>query len=252
MSIQKDLDSSLSPSELMEIESALGYKFKDPDLLLNALTRRSFWHENRSTCADNNERMEFLGDSVLNLVIAHILYTTFPDAPEGQLQKKRASLVRQNALARIMRQIGVAKYIRMGKGDEISGCRERNSILADTVEAIIAAVFLDGGYHCGEEFITTHFRLMLQNLLDSRNFDDPKSLLQEKSQAELGMTPFYILLEETGEEHARTFKMGVVIGENLVAEGHGPNKKEAAQVAASRALSDLQWPSDRGGGNCSN
>ena len=152
--------------------------------------------------------MEFLGDSVLNLVIAHILYTAFPDAPEGQLQKKRASLVRLNALARIMRQIGLAKYIRMGKGDEISGCQERNSILADTVEAIIAAVFLDGGYHCGEGFITTHFRMMLQNLQDSRNFDDPKSLLQEKSQAKLGMTPCYVLLEETGEEHARTFRMG--------------------------------------------
>jgi len=242
MLTHKDLGSTLSPEELIEIESSLVYKFKDPDFLLNALTRRSFWHENRSTCNENNERMEFLGDSVLNLIIAHILYFCFPEAEEGELQKKRASLVKLNSLAKIMRQLGLAKFIRMGKGDERSGCRERNSILADTVEAIIAAIFLDGGYYNVEKFINTHFKSMLDNLEASRVFEDPKSLLQEKSQALLGITPVYVLMDESGEEHSRIFRMGVFIGESLVAEGEGPNKKEAAQSAAGLALSSFTWP----------
>ncbi|MGC8602970.1 MAG: ribonuclease III, partial [Desulfomonilaceae bacterium] len=220
--------------------------FNDTDLLLNALTRRSFWHENRATCSQNNERMEFLGDSVLNLIIAHILYLWHPDAEEGELQKKRSTLVRENALAKIMRRLGLAKFIRMGKGDERSGCRERNSILADTVEAIIAAVFLDGGYYCVEKFINTHFRPLLEDLETSRVFDDPKSMLQERSQALTGITPVYVLLEESGAAHSRLFRMGVFIGECLAAEGEGPNKKEAAQAAAATALCSYKWPASFG------
>ncbi|MDA8405414.1 MAG: ribonuclease III [Deltaproteobacteria bacterium] len=242
MVTNKEIASSFPPEELHEIETALGYEFKDPDLLLNALTRRSFWHENRTTCSENNERMEFLGDSVLNLVIAHILYVWFPDAEEGELQKRRASLVKQHALARIMRRLCLADFIRMGKGDERSGCRERSSILADTVEAIIAAVFLDGGYYCAEKFISGHFRFMLDDLETSRVFDDPKSMLQERSQALMGITPVYVLLDETGAEHDRIFRMGVYIGDSLAAEGEGQNKKEAAQSAAGLALSSFDWP----------
>ncbi|MGC8658465.1 MAG: ribonuclease III [Desulfomonilaceae bacterium] len=237
-----ELESPWSEDELEEIEASLGYKFNDTDFLLNALTRRSFWHENRSTCSENNERMEFLGDSVLNLIIAHILYIWFPQAEEGELQKRRASLVKQAALAKIMRRLDMAKFIRMGKGDELSGCRERNSILADTIEAIIAAVFLDGGYYCAEKFINTHFRFMLEELESSRAFDDPKSMLQERSQALMGITPVYVLLDESGAEHSRVFRMGVYIGDCLAAEGEGPNKKEAAQSAATFALSSFQWP----------
>ncbi len=242
MVTNKEIASPFTPEELHEIETALGYQFKDSDLLLNALTRRSFWHENRTTCSENNERMEFLGDSVLNLIIAHILYLWFPDDEEGELQKKRASLVKQNALARIMRRLGLARFIRMGKGDERSGCRERSSILADTVEAIIAAVFLDGGYYCAEKFISAHFRFLLDELETSRVFEDSKSMLQEKSQALIGITPVYVLLEETGAEHDRIFRMGVYIGDSLAAEGEGQNKKEAAQSAAGLALSSFNWP----------
>ncbi|MCX5874058.1 MAG: ribonuclease III [Deltaproteobacteria bacterium] len=244
MSDNKDLDSALSPEELDEIELALGYKFKNPEMLLHALTRRSFWHENRDTCSENNERMEFLGDSVLNLIIAHILYVWFPEAEEGELQKRRASLVKLNALAKIMRRLGIANFIRMGRGDEISGCRDRNSILADTTEAVIAAVFLDGGYDNAEKFINNHFRLMLNNVALSKCYEDHKSLLQEKSQAVLGITPVYTLLDKKGEDHSVTFQMGVFIGGQLAAIGEGPSKKEAAQEAASLALSCLEWPPD--------
>ena len=242
MLTNKEIEVPWPSEELDEIETSLGYKFNDLDFLLNALTRRSFWHENRSTCSENNERMEFLGDSVLNLIIAHILYIWFPEAEEGELQKRRASLVKQAALAKIMRRLDLAKFIRMGKGDELSGCRDRSSILADTIEAIIAAIFLDGGYYCAEKFINTHFRFMLEELGSSRVFDDPKSTLQEKSQALMGITPVYVLLSESGAEHSRVFKMGVFIGDCLAAEGEGSNKKEAAQSAATFALSSFQWP----------
>lgn len=242
MSDNKDLDSALAPEELNEIELALGYKFQNPEILLHALTRRSFWHENRDTCSGNNERMEFLGDSVLNLIIAHILYLWFPQAEEGELQKKRASLVKLSTLAKVMRRLGIAKFIRMGRGDEISGCRDRSSILADTTEAVIAAVFLDGGYENVEKFIDDHFRFMLRNIHASRSFDDSKSLLQEKCQAVIGITPVYTLLDKKGENHSMTFQMGVFIGDQLAAVGEGPSKKEAAQKAADLALSSIEWP----------
>ena len=131
---------------LEQIETKLEYKFQDPGRLTSALTRRSFWHENRSTCVENNERMEFLGDAVLGLIIADILYKKYPESNEGDLQKKRASIVNRGALARLMRNLGLAQFIRMGKGDEISGCRDRDSILADTLEAILAAIYIDSDF----------------------------------------------------------------------------------------------------------
>jgi ribonuclease III len=241
MCTEIDLSYPFSPEDLREIGLSIGYTFHDHDKLINALTRRSFWHENRSTCTDNNERMEFLGDSILNMVVAYILYLEFPGADEGELQKRRASLVKQNSLAIIMRDLGLAKFIRMGKGDERSGCRERNSILADTLEAVIGAVFLDSGYEDATRFIHTHFRTMLDSLNDVACFEDSKSLLQERSQALFGVTPVYVVLDEIGEEHSRIFRMGVFLGETLLASGEGPNKKEAAQMAASKALSSNDW-----------
>ncbi len=243
MCTDTDLVCPFSPEDLKDIELSIGYSFNDHAKLTNALTRRSFWHENRSSCSDNNERMEFLGDSILNMVVAYILYLRFPGADEGELQKRRASLVKQNSLSLIMRDLGLARFIRMGKGDERSGCRERNSILADTLEAVIGAVFLDSGYEEATKFIHTHFRTMLDRLDDPACFEDSKSLLQERSQALFGMTPVYAVLEEIGEEHSRIFRMGVFLGETLVAAGEGPNKKEAAQVAAARALSSSEWES---------
>ncbi|MFH0959807.1 MAG: ribonuclease III [Pseudomonadota bacterium] len=243
MCTDTDLVCPFSPEDLEDIESSIGYKFLDQTKVINAFTRRSFWHENRSTCSDNNERMEFLGDSVLNMIIAHILYMKFPGAYEGELQKRRASLVKQNSLAIIMRNLGLAKFIRMGKGDERSGCRERSSILADTLEAIIGSVFLDGGYEEAAKFIHTHFRTMLDSLNDLACFEDSKSLLQERSQALFGITPVYAVLNEIGEEHSRIFTMGVFLGRTLVASGEGPNKKDAAQVAAARALASDDWES---------
>lgn len=224
--------------DLKEIESKLGYAFKDPGLLRNALTRRSFWHENRNTCSENNERMEFLGDAVLGLIIANILYEEYPEANEGDLQKKRASIVNRGALARLMRNLGLARFIRMGKGDEISGCRDRDSILADTLEAVLAAIYIDAGFAKVYEVIERHFFDLVEVARDTDKIDDSKSRLQELTQAELGLTPSYEVLEEWGEEHRKTFCVAVYVGESIAGKGEGASKREAAQMAAKKALSN--------------
>lgn len=222
--------------DISEIEATLGYAFTDQMLLVNALTRRSFWHEHRETCSANNERMEFLGDAVLGLVIADILYQEFPDDEEGHLQKKRASLVNRAALARLMKQLDLARFIRMGKGDEISGCRSRASILADTLEAIVAAVYLDGGLPEAARMIQRHFYPLIERCSTREGTDDYRSALQQKTQAELGVTPDYRLLDQWGDDHEKQFTVAVFLTHQMVGWGTGKNKREAAQNAARDAL----------------
>ncbi len=185
-------------SDVERIEKVLGYKFEDPNHLINALTRRSFWHENREICSDNNERLEFLGDAVLGLVIADVLYTEFQDDEEGELQKKRASLVNRAALAQLMRKLDLAQFIRMGKGDELSGCRDRDSILADTLEALVAAVYVDGGFTAANRMIRRHFYPLIQSCATREGLEDCKSVLQERAQAQLGITPTYEMVDQWG------------------------------------------------------
>jgi ribonuclease III len=221
---------------LEQIEPVLGHKFKDPCHLLNALTRRSYWHENRDGCEQHNERLEFLGDAVLGLVVADILYREFPEDEEGELQKKRASLVNRSALARLMRQLDLAEFIRMTKGDEMSGCRDRDSVLADTLEAIVAAVYIDGGIAAAADMIERHFYPLIERCATRDGLDDCKTLLQEKAQAMLGITPTYEMVDQWGEEHQKNFKVAVFLGSEEAGQGVGRNKREAAQKAASEAL----------------
>lgn len=222
-----------------EVETVLGYRFHDQAHMINALTRRSYWHENRDTCLEHNERLEFLGDAVLGLVIADILYREFPDDEEGELQKKRASLVNRAALAQLMRQLQIARFIRMGRGDELSGCRDRDSILSDTLEALIAAVYLDGGFDEAAIMIAKHFYPLIEKCSTRDGLEDCKSILQEKAQAELGTTPTYEVVDQWGEEHSKTFSVAVYIGDQLAGSGIGKNKREAAQNAAREALEKL-------------
>ncbi len=226
-----------------ELETVLGYRFREPTHMVNALTRRSYWHENRDTCAEHNERLEFLGDAVLGLVIADILYDDFPEDEEGELQKKRASLVNRAALAQLMRQLGLARFIRMGRGDELSGCRDRDSILSDTLEALIAAVYLDGGFDEAATMIAKHFYPLIEKCSTRDGMEDCKSVLQERAQAELGTTPTYEVVDQWGEEHSKTFSVAVYIGGQPAGIGTGKNKREAAQNAAREALEKLSPPS---------
>ncbi len=223
-------------NDIKEIEKIVGHSFENPSLLLNALTRRSFWHENRETCDEHNERLEFLGDAVLGLVIAHILYREFPEDEEGELQKKRASFVNRAALAQLSRYLGLGRFLRMGRGDEMSGCRDRDSILADTLEAVIAAVYLDGGFPDAERIIEKHFYPLIERCATREGLDDCKSLLQERVQADLGITPTYEVVDEWGEEHRKTFAVAVYLGQEAAGRGTGRNKREAAQNAAREAL----------------
>jgi ribonuclease III len=232
--------SEILESELREIEDTLGHTFNDTCHLLSALTRRSFWHENRETCSEHNERLEFLGDAVLGLVIADILYQEFPEDEEGELQKKRASLVNRAALAELMRQLRLAGFIRMGRGDEISGCRNRDSILADTLEALVAAVYLDGGFDRAAHMIQKHFYPMIRRCSTREGIDDCKSVLQEKAQARFGLTPTYDVVDQWGEEHQKTFSVAVYLGDEIAGTGTGKNKREAAQNAARQALIKME------------
>ncbi len=230
----------LTEEEILKLESALGRSFANKQYLLDALTRRSYWHEHRGDCDSHNERLEFLGDAVLGLVIADVLYREFPDDEEGELQKKRASLVNRAALARLMRQLDIASYLRMGKGDAKSGGRENDSILSDTLEALIAAAYLDGGFSEAKKMIEKHFYPMIQRCSTRDGLDDFKSALQERCQFETGYTPTYKVLEEWGQEHDKTFKIAVFISGRLIGEGEGPNKREAAQKAAKSALEKIE------------
>ncbi|MFH0821493.1 MAG: ribonuclease III [Pseudomonadota bacterium] len=229
-----------SDIDLQEMEKTIGYTFQDGNHLLSALTRRSYWHENRDSCREHNERMEFLGDAIMGLVIGEILYKEFPDAEEGDLQKKRASLVNRAAFARLARHLNVAPFIRMGRGDELSGCRDRDSILADTLEALVAAVYLDGGFYEAAEMIGCRFYPLLNGCSTRHGSVDYKSGLQELVQAAYGVTPQYRVANEWGEEHDKTFEVEVRLGENVFGRGIGRNKKEAAQNAAREALLSLE------------
>lgn len=236
---EEALNNGAGDTEIKEIETLLGHSFSDPSHLLNALTRRSFWHENRETCSEHNERLEFLGDAVLGLVIADILYREFPEDEEGELQKKRASLVNRAALAQLMRHLDLARFLRMGRGDELSGCRERDSILADTLEALVAAVYLDGGFARAEKMIEKHFYPLIEKCSTREGIDDFKSLLQERVQADLGVTPTYEVVDQWGAEHRKTFSVAVYLGTEVAGLGTGRNKREAAQKAAREALAKL-------------
>ncbi len=215
---------------------------------MNALTRRSFWHENRETCKEHNERLEFLGDAVLGLVIADVLYREFPEDEEGELQKKRASLVNRAALAQLMRHLNLAEFIRMGRGDEMSGCRNRDSILADTLEALVAAVYMDGGFREAEKMIrktllSSHYAVF-HTRWHGRLQERPSGI----AQAEFGVTPTYEMVDQWGEEHRKTFSVAVYLGSEMAGLGTGRNKREAAQKAAREALQALQPQFEQGHG----
>ncbi|HMK35132.1 MAG TPA: DNA/RNA nuclease SfsA [Desulfomonilaceae bacterium] len=240
MLVEEAVNTCYSGEEIREIERTLGYTFGDPSHLMNALTRRSYWHENRETCKHHNERLEFLGDAVLGLVVADILYREFPDDEEGELQKKRASLVNRAALAQLMRKLDLSEFIRMGRGDELSGCRNRDSILADTLEALVAAVYKDGGFAAAENMIQKHFYPLIMQCSTRDGLEDCKSQLQELAQADLGITPTYEMVDQWGEEHRKTFSVAVYLGAKIAGRGTGRNKREAAQNAAKEALLQLK------------
>lgn len=221
------------------LEQKLDYHFRDQSLLENALRHSSFANETKDPKITSNERLEFLGDSVLGFVTAKYLYQHFPDLPEGNMTKLRAELVCEHALYAVAQELDLGQALRLGKGEELSGGRERPSILADAVESVIAAMFLDGGIDVAERFILDRVLRSLDKGLPVRDTDN-KTRLQELVQHKAGQTLTYAVTGESGPDHKKEFTVSVSLNGAVVGSGVGKTKKEAEQAAAGNALEQLK------------
>jgi ribonuclease-3 len=226
-------------SEYEELQGRLGYSFQDVGFLRLALTHPSVAHE-RSGPIQTNQRLEFLGDAVLQLVLTRELYEKFPAFGEGPLTKARAQLVNRRSLAEQARELGLGQFLIVSRGEEMSGGRERLSALADTFEALLGAIFLDGGFEASREFILRRFVTSFGELSDIPTLANPKGELQEFLQAVSSEAPRYHAVSSSGPDHDRVFECTVHHGGLELARGHGKSKKEAESEAASAALTALR------------
>ena len=223
---------------LGELEKKIEIEFKDKNLLKEALTHRSYLNENPNW-GQHNERLEFFGDSVLELITSEFLFKKYPDQAEGQLTVLRAALINYQILARVAREIGLENYILLSKGEAKDTGKGREAILANAFEALLAAIYLDGGYQVSQNFISRFLLPHLDEILKKQLYRDSKSFLQEVIQEKFKVTPIYKVLEENGPDHQKIFRVGVYVGEKLIAEGQGASKQEAEVSAANQALSAL-------------
>lgn len=224
---------------IKDLQRKIAYRFRTPKILMQALTHRSYLHENMEE-GEDNERLEFLGDSVIEVVVSHLLMTRFPHLTEGGLSKGRAEFVKEGTLASLAREIRLADVLRLGRGEEETGGRNKDSILAGGFEALMAAVYLDGGY--GEAFrvIEDLYTPVLAKIKGELEDKDYKTQLQEYTQRYLNDTPHYSVAREEGPAHAKTFEVVISIKGKPYGVGMGKNKKEAEQKAAEQALRSLQ------------
>jgi len=223
-----------------EVQDALGVVFKDEALLRQAFTHRSYLNENPEKGLEHNERLEFLGDAVLELVVTEHLYRTYEN-PEGELTSWRAAIVNTQTMALIGDELNFNDYLLLSRGEAKDVGRARQAILANTLEAVIGALYMDQGYGAAAKFIKTHVIVRLPAIIDDKLYRDAKSYFQELSQEKLGVTPTYETLTELGPDHNKIFKVGAYLGEQLVAEGDGNSKQEAEQEAARKALDAQGW-----------
>jgi len=220
------------------IEQILQYEFSDKNLLQEALRHSSFVNELGDPQLRDNERLEFLGDAVLNLIVGHILMRRYPDLKEGDLSRSRANLVNEAQLAKMARSFDLGLYIQLGKGEIQTQGREKNSILADTLEALMASIYLDGGFDAAYQIIETNFQPLIEHLHRAVNNHDYKSQLQEKVQVEHGLMPDYSIIREDGPDHNKTFWVVLKVLD-IETQGSGKNKKTAEQDAARKAIEIL-------------
>jgi ribonuclease III len=223
------------------LETGLGYHFNNPAQLVGALCHSSYVNEQSQPNMLSNERLEFLGDAVLNLAVSHLLMDQFPDLAEGELSRNRAHLVNETRLAAIAREIGIGPHLLLGKGEELTEGRDKNSILADAVEAIIAAIYLDGGFDAAFAFVEKQFQERLHKANRSRYATDYKSKLQERVQSIYHQVPRYQVVESRGPDHDKTFTVRMTVA-GICAEGDGKSKKMAEQEAARAGLELLDQP----------
>ena len=222
---------------LADLQQSISYTFKEPMLLERALTHKSFANENKVHY--HNERMEFLGDAVLSLIVSEYLMRTCPDSTEGDLSRLRAAIVSEPALAVIGRALALGAYLLLGKGEEQTGGRDKDSLLADSLEAVIAALYLDRGKDAAEAFILRFFEDVIKMTCASRTTLDYKTALQERCQERLKQLPEYRVASETGPDHQKQFDVELLVKGQLYGRGTGKSKKEAEQKAAKEALEKL-------------
>ena len=222
---------------IKDLENAIGYRFQNITLLQNALTHSSYANERWHNSLMSNERLEFLGDSVLGMVVAEYLYRTFPDRPEGELTRMRADMVCEKTLAAVAGRIGLGKHLMLGNGEEQGGGRTRESILADAVESVIAAAFLDGGMNAARKFIEQF--ILVEVPVKKLHNADYKTALQELVQQKKNQTLSYRLTGESGPDHDKRFDVEVSLNGKVVGAGSGSSKKRAEQMAARSALERL-------------
>ena len=222
-------------------ETAIGVTFKNIDLLTQAFIHRSFLNENPRIGFEHNERLEFLGDAVLELVVTDFLYKTYPESPEGELTSYRAALVNATTLADVAQGIGMNDYLFLSRGEQKDTGKARQYILANAFEALVGAIFLDQGYAPAEKFIANVLHVRTNEIIQKKLWRDSKSLVQEKAQEFLGTTPSYKVIKESGPDHDKHFIMGIYFGAEKIAEGKGHSKQESEQSAARAALEAKHW-----------
>ncbi len=218
-----------------------GVQTKDVGLIKQAFTHRSYINENRDLGLAHNERLEFLGDAVLELVVTDFLFNTYADKTEGDMTAYRSALVNATTLAEVAEALSVNDYLLLSHGESKDTGRARQYILANTIEAIIGAIYLGAGYDEAKKFILSHVTPKIDDVLKMGSWIDAKSKFQEKSQDEVSITPLYKTLKESGPDHDKRFEVGVYLGKELVAKGEGRSKQDAEQMAARNALSEKGW-----------
>ncbi len=223
-----------------KLEKKLNLKFKEWHLLRNAFIHRSYLNEHRDSQYESNERLEFLGDAVLELAVTDYLYKNYPN-PEGDLTNWRSALVKGEMLAKIAQELNLGEYLFLSHGEENSGGRTKDYLLANTLEALIGVVYLELGYDSAQKMISTFLLVHLEGILEKGDHIDAKSKFQELAQEKTGKTPVYQLIHDEGPDHDKTFTMGAYIDDRIVGKGNGGNKQSAEQKAAEDALDRLKW-----------
>jgi len=226
---------------LSKLEKNLKIKFKSKKLLEQAFVHRSYLNENPSCKLEHNERLEFLGDAVMELVVTNHLFKKYPNNPEGDLTTWRAALVNSKMLSEVATKLGFNDYLMLSKGEGQDTGRARQFILANTFEAVVGAIYLDSGFDKAKTFLEKNLLCELERVLKEKLYLDPKSLFQEEAQGKMGITPSYELIKEEGPDHCKKFEVGVYLNGDLIAAGEGPSKQSAQEDAARKGLKKKGW-----------
>lgn len=231
----------MTDKDFGSFEQKIGLEFNDAQLLRQAFTHRSYINEHRGEVQGHNERLEFLGDAVLELISTHFLYAKYPERNEGELTAYRAALVNAVTLSDVAASVGMNDYLLLSKGESKDTGRARQMLLANAFEAVVGAIYLDSGYDAAKKFIDEHLFPKMDEIIKKRLWQDAKSALQEKVQEHEGTTPHYSVLRETGPDHDKHFLVGVYAGSSMLGQGEGRSKQDAEQSAARAALDAKGW-----------